>query len=66
MSVQSFLDERKYEMNGKTWFVSQCRYCDYAEHDFLRQRYQCSLMECDVGKGEEIPDDCLLERKYAV
>ena len=66
MVVQSFLNERKYEMNGKTWYEACCKHCDYVQHDFVRQTYRCTLLSCNLGKGEEIPDDCPLARRYSV
>lgn len=64
--IQTFLDERKYVLDGKTWFVAQCKYCDYAVHDKLRDTYRCTLLTCELGKGKEIPKDCPLKRRYSI
>lgn len=64
--VQTFLDERRYMLDGKVWFIANCRTCDYSVHDKLRDKYRCSLLTCELGEGKFIPDDCPLERRYKV
>lgn len=64
--VQTFLNERTYMLDGVTWFIAECKHCDYVVHDKLRDKYRCSLLTCELGDGRGIPEDCPLARRYKI